>query len=64
MRAVLGVVIGVLLSAWITRRANWPDFFSSRIDDVPIISVSPTLRSTASLFIPKNLLHDAARLPA
>lgn len=62
MRAALGVVIGVLLSAWITKRASWPDFFSSLMVVVPTVSVSPTLISTVNLVIPKNLLRDVVRL--
>lgn len=45
-RRALGGVIGVASSATITRRASWPDFCSRRTVAAPMVSVSPTLRST------------------
>lgn len=44
MRA--GGLIWVSGAASISSRATWPDFFSRRTVAAPMVSVSPTLRST------------------
>lgn len=63
MRATLGVVMAVCFSAHTTSRAICPDFFSRRMVVDPMVSVSPTFRSTASfVFMARTPLHGAERL--
>ena len=57
MRATLGVVMAVCFSAHTTRRAICPDFFSRRMVVDPMVSVSPTFRSTASFVFIAITLH-------